>query len=283
MLRNSPNDWPMRAVAWRSATRPAAALWRFPTTHRSRHGSTVAAPLPIACKPGSRRTEGTRKNSPCSIASAISLRSGFLIRFMKRSAISSVHAWMPCGLASSVSPSAEADWRRPDVLDLSDQQQRIVDAKINAVIVAQLRIIQPRPGSIPIEDRCGYSTIVSQIGPQAGVQRRQRRRRSATGQIDRRDGRPAHRGVGKHVGIFGVDELGISGELASPQRQRGSHFCSNQISYNRVDGNASMPFTTKILQIAARKPVAMNLKHVGMKRKLSRSDQLFASRRQPRD
>ena len=126
---------------------------------------------------------------------------------------------MPCGLASSVSPSAEADWRRPDVLDLSDHQQRIVDAKINAVIAAQLRIIQPGPGSIPIEDRCGYCTIVSQIGTQAGAQRRQRRR-SATGQIDRRDGRSAHRGVGKHIGIFGVDELGIGGELSSPQRQR---------------------------------------------------------------
>ena len=59
---------------------------------------------------------------------------------------------MPCGLASSVSPSCggeRADWRRPDVLDLSDHQQRIVDAKINAVIVAQLRIIQPRPAAFP--------------------------------------------------------------------------------------------------------------------------------------
>ena len=37
---------PMRAVAWRSATRPAAALWLFPTTHRSRarqHGGGAVA------------------------------------------------------------------------------------------------------------------------------------------------------------------------------------------------------------------------------------------------
>jgi hypothetical protein len=46
MLRNSPSDWPMRAVAWRSATRSAAALWLFPTTHRSRprqHGGGALA------------------------------------------------------------------------------------------------------------------------------------------------------------------------------------------------------------------------------------------------
>src|SRR5882757_2321019 len=46
MLRNSPSDWPMRAVAWRSATRPAAALWLFRTTHRSRprqHGGGAVA------------------------------------------------------------------------------------------------------------------------------------------------------------------------------------------------------------------------------------------------
>jgi len=79
MLRNSPSDWPMRAVAWRSATRPAAALWLFPTTHRSRprqHGGGAVADCPASPVNGSRRTEGTRKNSPCSIASAISLRSG---------------------------------------------------------------------------------------------------------------------------------------------------------------------------------------------------------------
>jgi hypothetical protein len=34
----------MRAVAWRSATRPAAALWLFPTTHRPRqHGGGAVA------------------------------------------------------------------------------------------------------------------------------------------------------------------------------------------------------------------------------------------------
>src|SRR5216683_7624769 len=49
-LPNSPSDWPMRAVAWRSVTRPED----LPTTRRSRPRLTVAAPTLIARKPGER-------------------------------------------------------------------------------------------------------------------------------------------------------------------------------------------------------------------------------------
>jgi len=104
MLRNSPNDWPMRgrrlafcnetggfvmAFSDNSSISATAARWR----HRCR--------LPASSVNGSRRTEGTRKNSPCSIASAISLRSGFgpvheAIRDLVRARMDAVRARQQC-------------------------------------------------------------------------------------------------------------------------------------------------------------------------------------------
>src|ERR1700738_2285880 len=41
----------------------------------------------------------------------------------------------------------------PDVLDLADPQRRVVDAEIDAVIVAQLRVFRAGPGGVAIRDR----------------------------------------------------------------------------------------------------------------------------------
>jgi hypothetical protein len=62
MLRNSPNDWPMRGRRLAFCNEAGGFVIAF--SDNSSISARQHVPLPIACKPGSRLTEGTRKIRP---------------------------------------------------------------------------------------------------------------------------------------------------------------------------------------------------------------------------
>ncbi|KGT75286.1 hypothetical protein MA20_32750 [Bradyrhizobium japonicum] len=106
----------------------------------------------------------------------------------------------------------------PGILDLAEQEGRIVDAEVDAIAVTLLRIPGAGPSLIAIEDAAKNGQLLSDIHQKPGSHGSQGRRRTAAGQIKRGDRRPAHRGVGQDVGIFGIEELAVGRELSHFER-----------------------------------------------------------------
>ena len=69
----------------------------------------------------------------------------------------------------------------PGILDLPEQEGRIVDAEVDAVAVALLRIARTGTGLVAIEDSAKQGKLVGHVDEQSGAHRGQRRRRSAAG------------------------------------------------------------------------------------------------------
>lgn len=78
----------------------------------------------------------------------------------------------------------------PEKLSLGEHQRGIVDAKIDAVSVFELRV-GPRPGSVSIKDGTDERQVIGNIRPQTGSHSRKGRRRTAARHVEGQSGRPA--------------------------------------------------------------------------------------------
>src|SRR5437879_12803036 len=106
----------------------------------------------------------------------------------------------------------------PGVLNLPEQQRRIVNAEIYAVSIAFLGITGPRSRLISIKNATQDGQLIREIDEQPGAHSSQRRRWSPTREIQGRDGRPSHGRIGEDVGIPRVEEINVGWELGELQR-----------------------------------------------------------------
>jgi hypothetical protein len=154
----------------------------------------------------------------------------------------------------------------PAELHLSKHQRRIVDAEVQAVAVALLRIADAGACGIAVENRRENRDVVAELSAQARADRRERRRGTAGRQVDRGDGRPTQRGIGEDVGIFAGDELAIRRQLPGADRPLVVEKLLFEICLIEPDRRQRLDPADdeEIAQVAARQAVAVNGEDVGV-------------------
>src|SRR5450631_2630850 len=134
----------------------------------------------------------------------------------------------------------------PGVLELAEYERWIVNPKIDAVAVALLRIVRPRSAASP------SNTAPSAVRLSVRFTRR-RAPKAASGGEGPPLGRSTEVIAGQPIeafvktSVYLVLKNSLSAASCPALRETVSlpHFCSNQISYSRVDGSASTPLTTR--------------------------------------
>src|SRR6478735_1146295 len=101
----------------------------------------------------------------------------------------------------------------PQKLRLAKDKGRIVDAEIDAVAVAELRVIRTRPRRVTVENCPQHREVVRKVSAKPCPDSSQRRGRTSARQVERQPYRPAERRVGEDVRIFCRHELGVGCEL----------------------------------------------------------------------
>jgi hypothetical protein len=123
----------------------------------------------------------------------------------------------------------------PEKLRFAEQERWITDAKIYSITIAKLRILSAGSRGIAVKDGAHQGEIIGDVRAQPCAHRREWRRGTGTRHVEGKAYRPAQRRIDESVSA-----------ASWPARSASfvPHFCSNQISYSRVEGRASMPLTT---------------------------------------
>src|ERR1700758_3675292 len=87
----------------------------------------------------------------------------------------------------------------PQKLYFTEDKGRIVDAEIDAVAVAELRVIRTRPRRVTVENCPQHREVVRKASAKPCPDSSQRRGRTSARQVQRQPYRPAERRVGEDV------------------------------------------------------------------------------------